>query len=88
MAVTRSVFIGKEIEENIYFVFGRKSEDIDSLIDFFAKHKLLANIAVRLTIKVFLLQFQIEIRNANLQYFTLCTFPEKKTKFALSIHLF
>ena len=37
MALTRSVFIGKEIEENIYFVFGRKSEDIDSLIDFFVK---------------------------------------------------
>ena len=33
MAVTRSVFIGKEIEENIYFVFGRESEGIDSLID-------------------------------------------------------
>ncbi len=37
MAVTRSIFIGKEIEENIYFVFGRKSEDMDSLIDFYDK---------------------------------------------------
>ncbi len=87
MALTRSVFIGKEIEENIYFVFGRKSEDMDSLIDFFAKHKLIRNITVTLNIKVFLLQFQTKIRNAILQYFTLCTFSEK-TKFALSIHLF
>ncbi len=59
MAVTRSVFIGKEIEENIYFVFGRESEGIDSLIDVNVKFTetltIITNISVILSIKVFLL---------------------------------
>jgi len=87
MAVTRSAFIGKEIEENIYFVFGTKSEDMDSLIDFYDKLKLIRRKIVRLNIKMFLSKFKTNIRNYNLQYFTLCTFLET-TKFALSIHLF
>ena len=74
MAVTRSAFIGKEIEENIYFVFGTKSEDMDSLIDFYDKLKLIRRKIVRLNIKMFLSKFKTNIRNYNLQYFTLCPF--------------